>query len=126
MKTEGILTKDEQKKIIERLLEKQQQDGGWSLPSLGTWVRSDGTPQETASDGYATGLVLYVLQTAGVPRKDVKVARGLDWLKRNQSATGAWRCASVKKNRDPASNAGKFMSDAATAFAVLALSRSLQ
>jgi squalene-hopene/tetraprenyl-beta-curcumene cyclase len=119
---EGILTEAEQKKVIEELLDKQQDDGGWSLPSLGTWVRSDRTAQETSSDGYATGLVLHVLQTAGAPKGDVKVAKGLAWLKRNQAATGAWRSASVVKKRDPASHPGKFMSDAATAFAVLALS----
>jgi len=119
---EGILTKAEQQKVIDQLLDKQQGDGGWSLPSLGPWVRRDGTAQETASDGYATGLILHVLQTAGVPKDDVKVARGLDWLERHQAATGPWRSVSVVKKRDPASHAGKFMSDAATAFAVLALS----
>jgi len=120
-KIEGTLTKAEHKKLIEQLLDKQQDDGGWSLPSLGTWVRNDRTPQETASDGYATALVLHVLQTAGVPRDDVKIAKGLAWLKRNQSATGAWRSVSLVKKRDPASHTGRFMSDAATAFAVLAL-----
>jgi hypothetical protein len=57
-----------------------------------------------------------------VSREDRKVAKGLDWLKHNQSATGAWRAVSVNKKRDPASHSGKFMSDAATAYAVLALS----
>jgi hypothetical protein len=33
-----------------------------------------------------------------------------------------WRAASVNKNRDPASDVGKFMTDAATAYAVIALS----
>jgi squalene-hopene/tetraprenyl-beta-curcumene cyclase len=120
-KVEGILTKAEQKQLVDQLLDRQQKDGGWSLPSLGTWVRSDGTAQETESDGYATGLVLHVLQTAGVSKDDMKVAKGLDWLKHNQSITGAWRGFSVNKKRDPASHAGKFMSDAATAYAVLAL-----
>jgi squalene-hopene/tetraprenyl-beta-curcumene cyclase len=121
-KVEGILTEAERKGLINQLLNKQQADGGWGLPSLGTWVRSDRTAQETASDGYATGLILHVLQTAGVPKGQVKVARGLDWLKRSQSVTGLWRSVSVVKKRDPASHSGKFMSDAATAFAVLALS----
>jgi hypothetical protein len=121
-KVEGILTKAERKKLVDQLLDRQQDDGGWSLPSLGRWVRSDRTGQETASDGYATGLVLHVLQTAGVPKDDAKVSKGLDWLKHNQSATGAWRGVSVNKKRDPASHSGKFMSDAATAYAVLALS----
>jgi squalene-hopene/tetraprenyl-beta-curcumene cyclase len=121
-KVEGILTPADQKKVIAELLDKQQDDGGWSLPSLGTWARSDGTAQDASSDGYATGLVLHVLQTAGVPKDDVKIAKGLAWLRRNQAATGAWRGVSVVKKRDPASHSGQFMSDAATAFAVLALS----
>ena len=104
------------------LLDQQHDDGGWSLSSLGTWLRSDGTSQQSESDGYATGLVLRVLQTAAVPKDDVKIANALGWLKSNQSATGAWRGISVNKKRDPASHSGKFMSDAATAFAVLALS----
>ncbi len=121
-KVEGILTKAEQKELIDQLLDQQHDDGGWSLSSLGTWVRSDGTAQESESDGYATGLVLHVVQIAGVPKSDVKIAKGLDWLKSNQSTTGAWRGVSVNKKRDSASHWGKFMSDAATAFAVLALS----
>jgi squalene-hopene/tetraprenyl-beta-curcumene cyclase len=121
-KMEGILTKAEQKKVVDQLLDKQQEDGGWSLPSLGEWVRNDRTRQETASDGYATALVLHILQTAGAPKDDGKIAKGLAWLTRNQTATGAWRSVSLVKKRDPASHTGKFMSDAATAFAVLALS----
>jgi squalene-hopene/tetraprenyl-beta-curcumene cyclase len=108
--------------VIAELLDKQQEDGGWSLPSLGTWRRHDRTAQETASDGYATALILHVLRTADVPKTDRRVAKGLDWLTRNQTATGSWQSVSLVKKRDPASEPGKFMSDAATAFAVLALS----
>jgi squalene-hopene/tetraprenyl-beta-curcumene cyclase len=122
VKVNGILTAAEQEHLISQLFDKQRDDGGWSLPALGTWRRNDGTPQETMSDGYATGLVLHVVQTAGVPKSDAKVAKGLSWLKNNQAATGAWRCASLVKKRDPDSHTGKFMSDAATAFAVMALS----
>lgn len=120
---DGILTEAEQKTVIDQLLDKQREDGGWGLPSLGTWVRNDGSAQETSSDGYATALVLQVLQAAGVTKDHVQVARGLDWLRRNQTPTGAWRGVSVVKKRDPASHSGQFMSDAATAYAVLALSR---
>jgi squalene-hopene/tetraprenyl-beta-curcumene cyclase len=121
-KVKGILTKAEQDKLVDQLLEKQREDGGWSLPSLGTWRRNDGTAQETTSDGYATALVLHVLQTAGMPKTDARIGKGLAWLKRNQVAAGPWRSVSLVKKRDPASHSGKFMSDAATAFAVLALS----
>jgi hypothetical protein len=118
---EGLLAQDDRDKVISRLIDKQHDDGGWSLSSLGPWVRNDGTAQETVSDGYATGFVLNVLQTAGVPKSDARIARGLDWLTTSQAPTGEWRGVSVVKKRDPASHVGKFMSDAATAFAVLAL-----
>ncbi|MHB1423116.1 MAG: prenyltransferase/squalene oxidase repeat-containing protein [Gemmataceae bacterium] len=121
-KIERILTQAEQKKIIDQLLDEQQVDGGWCLPSLGTWKRNDHTAQETASDGCASGFVLHVLLTAGVPKDHAKIAKGLAWLKLNQGATGAWSSVSLVKKRDPSSHTGKFMSDAATAFAVLALS----
>ena len=121
-KVAGVLTAGQREEVIERLFDQQRDDGGWSLPSLGAWVRSDGTPQSTASDGYATGLILHVVQTAGVEKSHIKVANGLKWLKSNQATSGAWQCASVFKKRDPVSHTGKFMSDAATAFAILALS----
>jgi hypothetical protein len=38
-----------------------------------------------------------------------------------KTTTGAWFAASVNKKRDPATDVGKVMIDAATAFAVLAL-----
>jgi squalene-hopene/tetraprenyl-beta-curcumene cyclase len=117
----GILTTVEQQKLTDELLDSQRADGGWNLPSLGKWVRNDRTKQDTGSDGYATGFVLHVLQTAGLPKDHAKVAKGLDWLRNNQTPTGAWRSVSLVKKRDPASHTGKFMSDAATAFAVLAL-----
>jgi squalene-hopene/tetraprenyl-beta-curcumene cyclase len=120
-KVEGILTPAQRQKLVDQLLGKQRDDGGWSLSSLGTWVRADGTAQDAASDGYATALILHVLQTAGVRKEDAKTAKGLDWLQRSQAAAGAWRNVSLVKQRDPATHEGQFMSDAATAFAVLAL-----
>lgn len=119
---DGLLAPGERKALIAELLEAQREDGGWRLASLGAYVRGDGAPQDTTSDGYATGLVLHVLQTAGVPKDDPKVARGLSWLRANQGPTGAWPGSSVNKKRDPATHVGQFMSDAGTAYAVLALS----
>jgi squalene-hopene/tetraprenyl-beta-curcumene cyclase len=119
---DGLLTQEERKAVIEELLERQEADGGWRLASLGAFVRGDGTPQETPADGYATGLVLHVLQTAGVSKEDPKIAKGLGWLRANQRPTGEWPASSLNKKRDPASHVGRFMSDAATAYAILALS----
>src|SRR5262245_4025414 len=120
-KLDGVLTEGGRKKTVAQLLEKQREDGGWGLPSLGAFARGDGTAQDPASDGYATGLVLHVLQEAGVAKTEPAVARGLAWLRRNQATGGEWRGVSVNKKRDPATHVGKFMTDAATAYAVLAL-----
>ncbi|HTK78394.1 MAG TPA: hypothetical protein VL371_24245 [Gemmataceae bacterium] len=120
-KLDGVLTPQERTAAIAELFERQRDDSGWNLASLGQYIRKDGTTQDTSSDGYATGLVLHALQTAGVPKSDPKIARGLAWLRAHQAAGGEWRGVSLNKNRDPATHPGKFMTTAATAFAVLAL-----
>jgi squalene-hopene/tetraprenyl-beta-curcumene cyclase len=118
------LTHDQQQSIIDAVLRLQQADGGWSVTSLGAWKRQDGSAAETESDGYATGLISYALQVAGVPRTQPQLMRGLAWLSTHQNAsTGAWSASSLNKRRDPASDAGRFMTDAATAYAVLALTK---
>ena len=119
----GILSSAQRDKLIEDLYARQREDGGWSLTDLGTWKRVDDTPLETRPDGYATGLVVLVLEeTAAKPENNAHIARGAAWLVSNQDkTTGAWPAWSLNKSRDPRTNAGKFMSDAATSYAVLAL-----
>ena len=131
----GLISPERQKSIIEELSGRQREDGGWSLfpmsktwhdwsPSalVGDWKRGDGTPEDMNSDGYATGLAVFVLRKAGLPREDPRIQRGRAWLVQHQNKTeGLWYTSSINKHRDPASNVGRFMSDAATAYAVLAL-----
>ncbi len=121
----GLLTSAQQKSIMDEALSKQQEDGGFSLSSfVGDWKRRDDTPLETRSDGYATGVVTYVLLQAGVMRDQPQLIRGLAWLRLNQNKTeGRWLAYSLNKRRDLSSDVGRFMSDAATAYAVLALKR---
>lgn len=122
-KVSGLLTDAQRKSIIDEALGKQQADGGFSLSSfVGEWKRHDGTPLESKSDGYATGVVTLVLQQAGVGLDQPRLKRGLTWLRLNQSKTdGRWFAYSLNKRRDLSSDIGRFMSDAATAYAVLAL-----
>ncbi len=119
----GVTTTQQRDALLGLLSALQRPDGGWSLADLGNWERRDKTPLETRSDGYATGLIVLVLEeTARSPQADSHVARGLAWLRGNQdAATGAWPAWSLNKNRDPKSEVGQFMSDAATGYAVLAL-----
>lgn len=124
-KIEGLLNPAERDRIIADVIARQQPDGGFTLSSfVGSWKRKDNTPLETASDGYATGLTAFVLGEAGVPRSDAHLESSLRWLARNQRhEDGRWLAWSLNKQRDLDTDIGKFMSDAATAYAVLALER---
>ena len=85
------------------------------------------------SDGYGTGLIVYTLRQADLPVSHPAVSRGLEWLKANQhnvqvsqQAWPGWRAHSLNFDREHGGEKGEawrrmFMSDSATAFAVLAL-----
>ena len=141
-KLPGLLEAGRQKEIINEVLSRQKNDGGWALPPLcwngrswrpsslfraylRPWIRRDWTRQALKSDGYATALITYLLEESGLPRDNIHVKRGLCWLVRNQDKTqGLWLSLSPNSRRSPSSNIGRFMSDAATAYAVLALTES--
>lgn len=119
---QGMLTEAQRQATVDAAFALQQPDGGWSTVAIGSYKRSDNTESDTRTDGYATALATLALQAAGVPASDPRLMKGLAWLKANQDrATGRWIAVSPNKARDPESDAGKFMSDAATAYAVLSL-----
>jgi squalene-hopene/tetraprenyl-beta-curcumene cyclase len=136
-KLPGLLDSAQQTRIIQEVARAQQSDGGWRLSSLvwrngwglrsfaRTRLRADWTSQDRRSDGYATGLITLALQQAGMPPTEPTVRRALSWLENNQSKEeGCWPSYSVNQRRGPNSNVGHFMRDAATAYAVLALTQS--
>jgi len=130
-----LITAERRRSIIESVTAKQQKDGGWNLGSLAwSWndwnarslfrfyAKSYGTPLKGQSDAYATALIAFVLEKAGISREEGHLSRALGWLTRNQNpADGRWTSYSLNNRRDPNSPTGLFMSDAATAYAVLAL-----
>lgn len=118
----GLLSTDERNALVAALESAQDSDGSWKLTSLGRWRYANGVSDEVAGDGFATGLIAYALEEAGTSPNEPHLSRALAWLSTHQdTATGAWSASSLNKRRDPQSNVGRFMSDAATAYAVLAL-----
>jgi hypothetical protein len=122
----GLMTGQEREALANELEAKQHSDGGWSLTDLGqgVWKRHDNTPFDLRSDGYATGIIVLALEENGLGTIP-EARKGLSWILANQSKTeGLWPAWSVNRKREPDSDAGKFMSDAATGFSVLALENS--
>lgn len=112
----GVATDAERQAWMDELSKLQRDDGGWNVASLGNWERADDSPQDTTtSDGYATGLAIYVLRRSGTPADDPRIARGIGWLKSNQRESGRWFTRSLFKDNK------HYLSHAATAMAVLAL-----
>jgi squalene-hopene/tetraprenyl-beta-curcumene cyclase len=67
-----------------------------------------------------------VLEELGTSQQDPELVHGLQWLDRHQGSDGSWRAESLNGKRDPQSDVGRFMTDAATGYAVMALEESRQ
>jgi squalene-hopene/tetraprenyl-beta-curcumene cyclase len=132
-KAPGLLTADQKNTLLVTIRKYQRADGGWALASLDPhkphgvrrWERLKQQLIDMAkpleSDGYATGLVVLALEESGTGRQDQTLTRGLEWLERHQASDGNWQASSINAQRDQHSDIGRFMSDAATAYAVMAL-----
>jgi squalene-hopene/tetraprenyl-beta-curcumene cyclase len=113
-----LMPPSDRQATIQQILTLQHADGGWSLVQLGDWKRHDGKENDATkapSDGYATGLCVYVLRQAGVPKNEPAVQKGVQWLKENQRESGRWF------TRSPSTESYHFITHAGTAMAVLAL-----
>ena len=141
----GLLDGPETGALRTQLLAQQGADGGWSLYKLGpwTWSQSSPAPQSpkgkldvallTQSDGYGTGLVAYALRQSGLSADHAALKKATDWLEANQRPCQidsynwkCWRTYSLNFDREHGGSHGApfsrmLMSDAATAFAALAL-----
>ncbi len=117
IKLDGLMSAAEREAVIDELFRVQRPDGGWNLPSLGNWKRHDKTPNspDGPSDGYGTGLAVYVLRQAGVPASDPRLRKAVHWLTGHQRVSGRWFTRSLNNDRD------HYITHAGTALAVLAL-----
>ena len=66
-------------------------------------------------------MMVTALEQSGEASAKAAIEKGRAWLARNQDPSGAWLSVSLNKKRDPQSDVGRFMNDAATAYSVLAL-----
>jgi len=116
-KLAGLMTKEQQEATVKELLAIQRPDGGWSLAAYADWQGVHGKPNDTTrpSDGYATGLAVYVLRQAGLPAGHDKVQAGVKWLRGNQRESGRWFTYSLNSDKT------HYITNAGTSFAVLAL-----
>jgi squalene-hopene/tetraprenyl-beta-curcumene cyclase len=106
-RVDGLLSLADRRQIIEDLSKLQRADGGWSLPSLWKPSPMRAKDNKLASDGYATGLAIYVLRQAGVSTSDLRIEKGLIWLKMHQRESGRWFTASINGSpRNLITNAG--------------------
>ena len=113
-----LLTPEQRAATVEELLARQRPDGGWSLPSLGDWKWKHGRPNDplmAESDGYATGLVLFILSQTGRKSEEPAIKKGLHWLTQNQRVSGRWFTQSYNDNKQ------HYITNAGTAYAVMAL-----
>jgi len=118
----ALLTTDQRTALVSETLGKQNADGGWTLEALGPWMTHADAPAHEGSDAYATAFTAFALHKAGIRANHPAMTRALNWLKAKQDpGTGAWPAVSMNKKRPPDSMEGKFMQDAATAFASIVL-----
>jgi squalene-hopene/tetraprenyl-beta-curcumene cyclase len=114
----GLMPAPTREATVKELLALQRADGGWNLPSLGDWKRHSGEPNDKAnapSDGYATGLVVYVLRQTGLPKDHPACRKGADWLRTHQRQSGRWFTRSLNNDEH------HYIAHAGTAYAVMAL-----
>jgi len=108
--------------ILDELWRKQEADGGWSIQSLGQWKTRDAAPASVGSNSYATALVSFSAEQAGIQPSQAGLAKALAWLKTHQDPKGGyWAAESMNHKHDAGTVPEKFMTDAATGYATAAL-----
>jgi squalene-hopene/tetraprenyl-beta-curcumene cyclase len=119
---DDLIEKRTRQQIMEQAWSAQGPDGGWSIHALGPWVKPPREEAAKGSDTYATALAAYSLRKGGSAKSDPRLQRALAWLSAHQDrSSGAWPSTSMNKQFESDSMMVHFMTDAATAYAVLAL-----
>jgi squalene-hopene/tetraprenyl-beta-curcumene cyclase len=128
-KVPGLLRAAERNALILKTESVEERDGGWRLAVLNqqpglrnslkeAWKQRN---EKRESDGVATGLVVLAMEGDEANLRNPALRHGIEWLEQHQNPDGRWRASSLNGNLDLDSGVGRFMSDAATGYAVLAL-----
>lgn len=120
-KAAGILTAAEVRDFRAELLGKQRSDGSWATSDLGPFTSRARATEVGGGDGYATGLAVLTLLDSGSVATEAPLVRAKTWLLANQEVSGAWLMKSLNQPTDAFNNL--IISDAATAYALMALNR---
>jgi len=122
-KLPAALAKADRQALLEEIARQQQADGGWTMESLGAFASHPNAPAAMpGSNSYATAFTAFALRQAGVRAKHPSLSRALAWLRAHQDPrTGVWTAASMNKRYEAGSNQIRFMQDAATGYAAMAL-----
>jgi squalene-hopene/tetraprenyl-beta-curcumene cyclase len=122
-KVRDLLPAADKQAILDELWRKQEADGGWSIQSLGQWKKRDAAPAAASvnSNAYATALVAFASEQAGVQTSQAGLAKALAWLRTHQNTEGYWAAESLNHKHESGTVPEKFMSDAATGYATAAL-----
>jgi squalene-hopene/tetraprenyl-beta-curcumene cyclase len=108
--------------IVDEVWKKQQADGSWTADALGPFQAHAKAPPAPGSSAYATAFAAYAMEQAGGDPANPKLTRALDWLSAHQNPEcGCWQSVSMNEQYEPGGMQSKFMTDAATSFAAMAL-----
>jgi squalene-hopene/tetraprenyl-beta-curcumene cyclase len=121
-----VMDAKDRQAVIREAFDKQESDGGWGMDSLGPWKKHPEAPEMVpGSTGYATAFTTLVLLECGTRPGDPRMAKALQWLRTHQDReAGYWNADSLNHQYKPDSMEIKFMRDAATGFASMALIKS--
>ena len=99
-----LVTQPECEAALALLSQKQHADGGWSLRDMSavndwhfkmsdtvlTLIASLPDAAKPESDPYMTALAIVLMKQSGIATSDVRIQRGIAWLKREQRVSGRW------------------------------------
>jgi squalene-hopene/tetraprenyl-beta-curcumene cyclase len=106
-----LVSDPEVETALSLLTKLQKSDGGWStrtMSSPGNWgdnitteniklIESEPDAGDPSSDAYMTAYSIVTMREHGVPANDIRIQKGLNWLKKNQRASGRWWMKSLYK-----------------------------